>query len=103
MILALMTSQYGDVYFRAIDSSACRSSLERCISNGLLRGTSGGQHLMPAYQITSPIRTLEYVIVFPNGSTKLDHGQQGQGPALQKEGGATQNQRALLIFYMQSD
>src|SRR5215467_10401611 len=53
MILARMTSQYGDVYFRAIDSSIRRSSLERCISNGLLRGISGDQPQMPAYQITS--------------------------------------------------
>src|SRR6202034_3444152 len=38
MILARITSQYGDVYFRAIDSSVCRSSPERFMSNGLLHG-----------------------------------------------------------------
>jgi hypothetical protein len=38
MILARITSQYGDVYLLAIDSSDDRSSLERCISNGLFLG-----------------------------------------------------------------
>jgi hypothetical protein len=38
MILARTTSQYGDVYFFAIDSSVCRSSLERFTLNGLLLG-----------------------------------------------------------------
>jgi hypothetical protein len=41
MILARITSQYDDVYFRAMDSSDCRSSLERFMSNGLLRGIGG--------------------------------------------------------------
>ena len=38
MILARITSQYGDVYFRAMDSSDDRSSLDRCMSNGLFLG-----------------------------------------------------------------
>jgi hypothetical protein len=38
MILARITSQYGDVYFLAIDSSVCRSSLERFTLNGLFLG-----------------------------------------------------------------
>jgi hypothetical protein len=38
MILARITSQYGDVYFLAIDSSVCRSSLERFTLNGLFPG-----------------------------------------------------------------
>src|SRR3982074_2463082 len=40
MILARITSQYGDVYFLAIDSSVCRSSLERFTLNGLFLGIS---------------------------------------------------------------
>src|SRR5215831_13069518 len=40
MILARITSQYGDVYFRVMDSSVCRSSLERFMSNGLFLGIS---------------------------------------------------------------
>ena len=35
---ARITSQYGDVYFLAIDSSVCRSSLERFTLNGLFPG-----------------------------------------------------------------
>src|SRR5580704_19790094 len=38
MILARITSQYGDVYFLAIDSSAWRSPLERSMSKGLFLG-----------------------------------------------------------------
>lgn len=34
--MARSTSRYGDVYFRAIPSSACRSALLREITNGLL-------------------------------------------------------------------
>src|SRR5262249_15420977 len=68
MILAPSTSQYRGVYLRAIDSSVFRSSLERSISNGLLRGASRGQPLMQAYQIMSPIRPLEDVPVLPNRS-----------------------------------
>src|SRR5579885_3693311 len=47
MILARITSQYGDVYFLARDSSACRSSLERSIVNGLFLGIRGTASLMP--------------------------------------------------------
>jgi hypothetical protein len=56
--LARITSQYGDVYFRAIDSSVCLSPLERFMLNGLFLGISGDRPLMPAYQITSPIRAV---------------------------------------------
>src|SRR5215471_5652316 len=69
MILARITSQYGDVYLRAIDSSVCRSSLERFISNGLFLGINGDGPLMLVYQIASPNRALKYVTVFPNKST----------------------------------
>ena len=69
MILARITSQYGDVYFRAMDSSVSRSSLERFVSNGLFLGISGDEPLIPAYQITSPIRAYKYVTVFPNKCT----------------------------------
>ena len=58
MILARITSQYGDVYFLAIDSSVCRSSLERFTLNGLFLGIRDTIPLMQAYQITSPIRLL---------------------------------------------
>src|SRR5258708_39070438 len=71
MILARITSQYGDVYFRAMDSSVCRSSLERFMSNGLFLGISDNGLLMPAYQITSPNHSYKYVTVFANRSTKL--------------------------------
>ena len=69
MILARITSQYGDVYYWAIDFNICRSSLERFILNGLFLGISGDEPLMPAYQITTPIRSIKYVIVFQNRST----------------------------------
>src|ERR1700730_9557351 len=71
MILARITSQYGDVYFLAIDSSVCRSSLERFMLNGLFLGIRDTIPLMQAYQITSSIRLIRYVIVFPNNCTKL--------------------------------
>ena len=60
------------VYFLAIDSSVCRSSLERFTLNGLFFGIRDPIALMQAYQITSPIRLSKYVIVFPNSCTKLD-------------------------------
>jgi len=41
MIFARITSQYGDVYLRAMDSSDSRSSLERFMSNGLFLGIEG--------------------------------------------------------------
>src|SRR5258707_10567661 len=71
MILARITSQYGDVYFLAIDSSVCRSSLERFTLNGLFLGIRDTIPLMQSYQIMSPIRPKKYVIVFPNRCTKL--------------------------------
>jgi hypothetical protein len=42
IILARITSQYGDVYLLAMDSSARRSSLERFIENGLFLGIRDG-------------------------------------------------------------
>src|SRR5215469_9159165 len=64
MILARITSQYGDVYFRAIDSSAWRSSLERFISNGLFRGISGDDPLMPSVSdyVTETIQIIRHRI-----------------------------------------
>src|SRR5579885_360502 len=53
MILARITSQYGDVYFLARDSSACRSSLERSIVNGLFLGIRDAVPLMQEYHNTS--------------------------------------------------
>jgi hypothetical protein len=41
MILARITSQYGDVYFLAIVSNLTRSSLESLTVNGLLLGIGG--------------------------------------------------------------
>ena len=70
MILARITSQYGDVYLRAMDSSDRRSSPERFMSNGLVLGIDGDYPPTPAYQITSPHRDYKYVIVFTNKSTK---------------------------------
>jgi hypothetical protein len=60
MILARITSQYDDVYFLDIDSSVCRSSLERFTLNGLFLGIKDAIALMQAYQITSPIRLLDF-------------------------------------------
>jgi len=71
MILARITSQYGDEYFRATDSSECRSLLERFTSNGLLRGIGNNCHPTRAYQITSPNQRLKYIIVFKKRSAKL--------------------------------
>src|SRR5580704_4983522 len=71
MILARITSQYGDVYFLAIDSSVCRSSLERFMLNGLFLGIRDTIPPMQAYQIMSQIRLSKYVTLFPNGCTKL--------------------------------
>jgi hypothetical protein len=67
-ILARITLQYGDVYFRAIDSSLWRSSLERVMSNGLFSASA---------VITSDASMSDYVTdlrlqirhVFANGST----------------------------------
>jgi hypothetical protein len=53
--LARITSQYGDVYLRAMDSSDRRSSLERFMSNGLFLGIRDKQPPMPAYQISHRI------------------------------------------------
>jgi hypothetical protein len=55
MILARITLQYDDVYFFAIDSSVCRSSLERFTLNGLFFGIRNAAALMQAYQIASPL------------------------------------------------
>jgi hypothetical protein len=41
MILARITSQYGDVDLRSMDSSDTRSPLERCMSYGLFLGIEG--------------------------------------------------------------
>ena len=49
-ILARMTSQYGDVYLRAIPSRARRSSRERLIAYGLFLGIRAYIPRMPAYQ-----------------------------------------------------
>ena len=53
--MARITSQYGDVYLLATDASACRSSLESPIVNGLFLGIRDTAPLMQAYQITSRI------------------------------------------------
>jgi hypothetical protein len=53
----------------AIESSVCRSSLERFTLNGLFLGIRDTIPLMRTYQTTSPIRPLKYVIVFPNNWT----------------------------------
>ena len=49
-ILARTTSQYGDVYLRAIASRARRSSRERLIAYGLFLGIRAYIPRMPAYQ-----------------------------------------------------
>ena len=38
----------GDVYFRAMDSSEARSSLDRCMSNGLFLGIEDQSPPLPA-------------------------------------------------------
>ena len=72
--MARITSQYGDVYFLAIDSSVWRSSLERFTLNGLFLGIRDTIPLMRAYQIMFTDSTIKYVIVFPNNCTKLVNG-----------------------------
>ena len=67
--MARITSQYGDVYFLAMDSSDNRSSPDRSMSNGLFLGIAGRQPPMPAYQISVTESALQYVIVFANIST----------------------------------
>jgi|GEM_PF-5277823 len=64
MILARITSQYGDVYFLAIDSSVCRSSLERFTLNGLFLGIRDTIPLMQSLSDYVTYSTLKYVIVF---------------------------------------
>src|SRR6516225_6175898 len=70
MILARITSQYGDVYFLAMNSSACRSSLERLTENALFLGIRDAVPLMQVYQVTSPLGPSKYVTVFANRCTK---------------------------------
>src|ERR1700674_5124609 len=71
MILARITSQYGDVYFLAIDSSVCRSSLERFTLNWLFLGIRDTIPLMQSLSDYVTNSTLKYVIVFMNSCTKL--------------------------------
>ena len=52
MILARITSQYGEVYFLTIDSSVCRSALERFTLNGLFLGIRNAIALMQSYHIS---------------------------------------------------
>jgi hypothetical protein len=69
--LARITSQYGDVYFLAIDSSVCRSSLERFMLKGLFLGIRDTIPLMQSLSDYVTNSTLKYVIVFMNSCTKL--------------------------------
>jgi len=70
MIFARITSQYGDVYLRAMDSSDRRSSLERFISNGLFLGIEGQAASDASLTDYVTESTLKYVTVFSNRSTK---------------------------------
>jgi hypothetical protein len=56
-ILARTTSQYGDVYLRAIASRVRRSSLERLIACGLFLGIRAYTPRLPAYQAAPLIPT----------------------------------------------
>ena len=69
--MARITSQYGDVYFLAIDSSVCRSSLERFTLNGLFLGIRDTIPLMQPIRLRHRFALLKYVIVFTNSGTKL--------------------------------
>jgi len=69
MIFARITSQYGDVYLRAMDSSDRRSSLERFISNGLFLGIEGQAASDASLTDYVTESTLKYVTVFSNKST----------------------------------
>ncbi len=69
MIFARITSQYGDVYLRAMDSSDRRSSLERFISNGLFLGIEGQAASDASLTDYVTESTLKYVTVFSNRST----------------------------------
>ena len=70
MILARITSQYGDVYFLPIDSSVCRSSLKRFTLNGLFLGIRDTIPLMQPIRLRHRFALLKYVIVFTNSGTK---------------------------------
>ena len=63
-ILARMTSQYGDVYLRAIASRTRCSSLESLIAYGLLLGIGAYIPRMPAYQAAPLFPQKTYVVVF---------------------------------------
>ena len=81
MILARITSQYDDVYFLAIDSSVCRSSLERFMLKGLFLGI---RHYSSDASLSDHVTnsTQKYVIVFPNSCTKLETGTRRRPPQL---------------------
>jgi hypothetical protein len=69
IILARITSQYDDVYFRAMDCRDCRSSEERFMSNELFRGHRGAtpsDTRQSNYVIESGQK---YVTVFTDRST----------------------------------
>src|SRR5260370_32538064 len=70
MILARITSQYGDVYFLATDSSDCLSSVERRMSNGLFLGIEERRASDASLTDYVTESLVEYVTVFPNRSTK---------------------------------
>src|SRR6516225_12138897 len=67
--LARMTSQYGDVYWRAIDSRCCRSLSDKITRNGLFSGIGDNppDAQSTRHRISKP---LKYVTVFENRSTK---------------------------------
>ena len=68
MILAWITSQYDDVYCRAIDSSDSRSSLERRMSYGLFLGIEGRRAFDARLAGYVTELTTKYVTIFSAGS-----------------------------------
>src|SRR5262249_36546882 len=85
MILARMTSRYGDVYFRARSSSSARSSLDSSMMCGLCLGTIGASPVCTKPRKLNWKLMLSYVIVFTNSGTK-----EGSSPNLQAFGNSLQ-------------
>jgi hypothetical protein len=84
MILARTTSQYGDVYRRAMPSNSCRSSAERCTTYGLCLGinarsfaeTSLSDYVTKWANDTSPYLRMEVLSVSGGVGLYRYHGPQ---------------------------
>ena len=73
--MARITSQYGDVYWRAIASKCWRSRSDKTTEKGLLRGIRDTPPDAKSIR-RSLFQTVKYVTVFMNRSTKFQEFQQ---------------------------